>query len=87
MIVDDRMRAFINSFATPDSPELTELERYSKETNVPIIRKEMQTLLKFLLAVKEPKNILEIGTAIGFSACLMAENTPYKNHHHHNREV
>ncbi|MCR5279258.1 MAG: O-methyltransferase [Lachnospiraceae bacterium] len=76
MIVDERMRAFINSFATPDSPELAELERYSLETNVPIIRKEMQTFIKFLLAVKEPKNILEVGTAIGFSACLMAENTP-----------
>ncbi len=75
MIVDERMRAFINSFATPDSPELTALEQYSHETNVPIIRKEMQTFMKFLLATVKPKAILEVGTAIGFSACLMAENT------------
>ncbi|MBQ3890658.1 MAG: O-methyltransferase, partial [Lachnospiraceae bacterium] len=75
MIVDERMTSFINSYASPNSEALDELERYSIETNVPIIRKEMQSLIKFLLAMKSPKNILEVGTAIGFSAVLMAENT------------
>ena len=78
MIVDERMTSFINSYASPNSEALDELERYSIETNVPIIRKEMQSLIKFLLAMKSPKNILEVGTAIGFSALLMAENTPYE---------
>jgi predicted O-methyltransferase YrrM len=80
MIVDERMRAFINSFALPDSPFLTQLEKYSHETNVPIIRKEMQTLIKFLLAERKPANVLEVGTAIGFSAVLMAENLPETSH-------
>lgn len=78
MIVDERMTSFINSYASPNSEALDELERYSIETNVPIIRKEMQSLIKFLLAMKSPKNILEVGTAIGFSAVLMSENSPKK---------
>ena len=78
MIVDERMTSFINSYASPNSEALDELERYSIETNVPIIRKEMQSLIKFLLAMKSPKNILEVGTAIGFSAVLMAEKSPKK---------
>ena len=76
MIVDERMVAFINSFDTGNTPFLDELEKYAKETDVPIIRKEMQTFLRFLLQFAKPKNILEVGTAIGFSALLMSEYAP-----------
>ena len=76
MIVDERMVAFINSFDTGNTPFLDELEKYAKETDVPIIRKEMQTFLRFLLKFAKPKNILEVGTAIGFSALLMSEYAP-----------
>ena len=75
MIIDESMAVFINSFATPNSEFLEQLESYSIKTNVPIVRKEMQTLIKFLLSAHKPQNILEVGTAIGFSAVLMAENT------------
>ncbi len=74
MIVNERMTAFINSYASPNSPKLDDLERFSLETNVPIIRKEMQSLIKFLLAAYKPRSVLEVGTAIGFSAILMADN-------------
>lgn len=80
MIVDERMSSFINSYASPNSQGLNELEKYSIETNVPIIRKEMQTLMKFMLAVNKPHSVLEVGTAIGFSAILMAENLPKDSH-------
>ena len=73
MIIDERLATFINSLDAGNAPYLNELERYAKKTNVPIIRTEMQSLLKFLLAMKEPKEILEVGTAIGFSALLMSE--------------
>lgn len=76
MIVDERMTSFINSYASANSPQLDELEKFSLETNVPIIRKEMQSLIKFLLAAYKPRSVLEVGTAIGFSAVLMAENLP-----------
>lgn len=74
--MENRVSAFINSFDTGNTPFLNELEQYAIETNVPIIRPEMQSLLKLLLAMKEPKKILEVGTAIGFSALLMSEYGP-----------
>lgn len=73
MIVDDRMVAFINSFDKGNTPFLNEIERFAIETEVPIIRKEMQNFLRFLLTMKKPMKILEVGTAIGFSALLMSE--------------
>ncbi len=76
MIVDERFVTYINSLDTGNTPFLEELEAYAKDTYVPIIRKEMQTFLKWMLAVKQPKKILEVGTAIGFSALLMAEYNP-----------
>ena len=80
MIINERMSSFINSYAAPNSEGLNELEQFSIETNVPIIRKEMQTLLKFLLDLTHPSNVLEVGTAIGFSSILMAENLPKESH-------
>ena len=73
MITQDRISTFINSFDTGNTPFLNELEKYALETNVPIIRPQMQSFLKLLLAIKQPKQILEVGTAIGFSALLMSE--------------
>lgn len=75
MINDERITTFINSFDTGLTPELTELAEYAIETNVPIIRPQMQSFMKMLLALKKPMKILEVGTAIGFSALLMAEYT------------
>lgn len=80
MIIDERLATFINSLDAGNTPYLNELERYAKKTNVPIIRTEMQSLLKFLLAMKEPREILEVGTAIGFSALLMSEYGPKDCH-------
>lgn len=80
MITDERISTFIHSLDTGNTPFLTELERYAKETNVPIIRPQMQSFLKVLLAMQQPKQILEVGTAIGFSALLMAEYGPADCH-------
>ena len=76
MIVDERMTAFINSMDKGNTPFLNEIEDEAKKTNVPIIRTEMQSLLKFLLAMKRPASILEVGCAIGFSALLMSTYAP-----------
>ena len=76
MITQDRISTFINSFDTGNTPFLNELEKYALETNVPIIRPQMQSFLKLLLAIKQPKQTLEVGTAIGFSALLMSEYGP-----------
>lgn len=76
MITEERISTFINSFDSGNTPFLNELERYAATTNVPIIRPQMQSLLKLLLVMKQPKKILEVGTAIGFSALLMSEYGP-----------
>lgn len=76
MIVDERFVTFINSLDTGNTPLLDEIEKEAKESYVPVIRKEMQTFLKWMLAVKCPERILEVGTAVGFSALLMAEYNP-----------
>ena len=76
MIIDERMAAFFDSLDKGNTPYLDEIEQYAIDTQVPIIRKSMQSLLKFLLAYTKPRNILEVGTAIGFSALLMNEYSP-----------
>ena len=80
MIVDERMSAFIDLLDKGNTPFLDEIEKEAIEGQVPIIRKSMQSLLKFILAYAKPKNILEVGTAIGFSALLMSEYAPEDCH-------
>lgn len=76
MIADERTTVYINTLGSENSDMLQEIEREALSTEVPIIRKETQSLLKYLLCTLRPKRILEVGTAVGFSAILMAENTP-----------
>lgn len=76
MIVDERIVTFINSMETENSEILEVIEREALDTNVPIIRKEMQSFLKVLLSVQKPMRVLEVGTAVGFSALLMSEFLP-----------
>lgn len=76
MITDERISAFINSLDCGNTEFLNEVEDECRKTKVPVIRTQMQSLLKFLLAVNRPRKILEVGTAIGFSALLMSEYAP-----------
>lgn len=76
MIVDERMVTFINSLETENSKVLEVIEKEAIDTFVPIIRKEMQSFLKVLLTIHKPMRILEVGTAVGFSALVMSENAP-----------
>ena len=76
MIVEERLVTYINSLDTGNTTILDEIEKEAIDTYVPIIRKEMQSFLKLLLAIKKPARILEVGTAVGFSAILMAEYNP-----------
>ena len=76
MIVEERMRTFINSLDTGNTPFLEELEQYALRERVPVIRREMQSFIKMLLVLQRPKRILEVGTAIGFSTLLMCEYGP-----------
>ncbi len=76
MVVDERLVTYINSLDRGNTALLDTIEREALDSYVPIIRKEMQSFLKLLLAMQKPKRILEVGTAVGFSAILMAEYNP-----------
>jgi predicted O-methyltransferase YrrM len=73
MITEERITAFINSLDNDLSPQLLKLEMEAKKNKVPIIRKETQGVIRFLLSMQKPRCILEVGTAIGFSALFMSE--------------
>lgn len=80
MITDERIATFINSLDRGLPDKLKELETEAKESGVPIIRPQMQSLMRVLLSLQKPMRILEVGTAIGFSALLMAEYVPEGAH-------
>ncbi len=72
----DRLSVFINSLDKGNTEFLNRLEKQAKTDGIPIIRRETQSMIKFLLGVKQPRSVLEIGTAVGFSAILMCTYGP-----------
>ena len=74
MIVNERVTDFINSMNKEDADWLFAIETKARQESVPIIRKETKELLKTLLRIKQPKRILEVGTAVGYSALYMKEH-------------
>ena len=73
MIVEERIVSYINSLEKENSPVLEEIEKEARKNGVPIIRKEMESFLRVMLSIKKPMRILELGTAVGYSAILMSE--------------
>lgn len=76
MIIDERLSTFIQSFDEPYPAYLYDLRCKALADKVPIIRDDMQDLLRFLMQERQPSSILEVGTAVGFSALLMSEYAP-----------
>ena len=76
MILDERLLTYLNSLESSNGELLDTIEQEALADDVPIIRKDMQGFLKFLLAVRQPERILEVGCAVGFSALLMAQWNP-----------
>ena len=76
MIVNERIVSYIHSLEKSNGKICDEIEEYAHETYVPIIRKEMESFLRVLIEIKQPRRILELGTAIGYSAILMAAAMP-----------
>ncbi len=65
--------AYINTLYNSGNPKLKELRRFAEEKRVPIILKDTEGLLLSLLKIKKPKRLLEIGAAVGYSACCFAD--------------
>ncbi len=81
MIVDERLTTYIHSLEKDQGPFFEDLRKIAKESDVPIIRRETESFLRVLLQINLAKDkelrILEIGTAIGYSALVMADEAPY----------
>ena len=76
MIVDERTITYINSLEQGDSELLSVIAKEAAASFVPIIRKETASFLRTLVVMKQPKRILEVGTATGYSALFMSMGMP-----------
>lgn len=72
MVTDERLASFINSFNTDYDEVITSIRKEAEENRVPVIRREAGEFIKMLIMMNRPKRILEIGSAIGFSAIFMS---------------
>lgn len=55
--------------------DFLDLKNYGNDNNIPIMKLETKEFLKQLVIIQKPKNILEIGTAIGYSSLLFSKYT------------
>lgn len=75
-----RVSSFIRSYIHDDAGELGEIYRQAVSDGVPVIRPETRELLKTQLLITQPKRVLEIGTAVGYSALSMLQYMPDDAH-------
>lgn len=76
MIVDERFLTYLRSLEGPEIDYIAAIEKEALEQFVPIIRRDTQSFMKFLMQTIRPEKILEVGTAVGFSALLMEAYDP-----------
>lgn len=76
MMDKERLTAYLHSLDSGNGPLCDRIEEEAVRDRVPIIRKETAALLKTLVAMKRPERILEVGTAVGYSALLMCRVMP-----------
>ena len=71
--MEERFAVFAAAMAPGNPPLLRVLEEKARADGVPVIRQGTQSLIRFLLELKKPQRILEVGTGVGFSALLMLD--------------
>lgn len=76
MIVNERITDYIISLEKDQGVLLEGIAKKARQERVPILREETAALLETLVALKRPKEILEVGTAVGYSALRMAKAMP-----------
>lgn len=74
--MDDQTTFFINEMLPVEIGFEKELRDYASEHRVPILRRDAAAFLRTLVSLKKPSRILEVGTAIGYSAILMSKSSP-----------
>ena len=76
MIVNPRITDYIDSLVSSQGSLLDSIEKEARMARVPIIRRETGALLRTVIRALAPSRILEIGTAVGYSALLMCRAMP-----------
>src|SRR5699024_8116715 len=74
--MDEELNNYLLHTLPRDAHWMKELQRYAIEHHVPIMEPVSMNFLTQLVRMKQPKRILEIGTAIGYSALRMADACP-----------
>lgn len=72
-ITYDYMEEYIRKLIPERKGTLEEIEKFARENGVPVVQPETAKFLEFMVSMKKPLRILELGTAIGFSSILMYE--------------
>lgn len=72
MLSEERFNGYIRSLESNRCERLDRIEKEALENQVPIIKKPVQNLIRFLMGNHKPEQILEVGCAVGFSAILMS---------------
>lgn len=72
MINHEYITEYIRATIKPNTGLLAELEEYAAKNHVPIIQPEVAAMMKVIGTLKGPVRILEVGTAIGYSAILFS---------------
>lgn len=80
MYSDERINAYLNSLEKPQDPRLEAVRQQALADGVPIVRPATQSLLAFFVTLLKPDAILEVGTAVGYSALCMREAMPAGGH-------
>lgn len=76
--MNEQLLELMSRFKTIIHDDLSlEMKQYAEEFDVPIIQDQGLELMLQLLRIKQPKAILEIGTAIGYSSLMMARHLPH----------
>ena len=73
---EERIVDYIRSLERGHGELCDRIAREARENQIPIIRPETAAFLKTMVAIVRPRRILEVGTAVGYSALLMAQVMP-----------
>ena len=75
MITNLKVLEYLDIISPVNSQTVEEIRSVAKENYIPIIKRDTENLLKFVLKMQNPKSILEIGCAVGYSVIIMLENS------------
>lgn len=76
----ERVDVFLDKYREKMPDHLYEMEAFARENNIPVMERKTADLLRYILKTEKPENVLEIGTAIGYSALFIRECLGDKGH-------